>query len=217
MATPPENTSFDVGVSTFDTALDTASENASVYSELAKIALSEWGHIYIRPDTTDGETLYFDNFHARNGLAEETEFESTTWSDESIPFDAEVSNGKNTINSVKVYAYPRRRDTSTVILFTLSEPQLIASGQTITIKGSYVNPDGGSSANGFDMVDPVATTDYLANSSRDGTGTNRTANLDDPKRQRHREATTEYVLLPHKPLLPFPQKWIEKSYLRPER
>jgi hypothetical protein len=45
----------------------------------------------------------------------------------------------------------------------------------------------------------------------------RTANLDDPKRKRHREATTEYVLLPHKPLLPFPQKWIEKSYLRPER
>lgn len=45
----------------------------------------------------------------------------------------------------------------------------------------------------------------------------RTANLEDPKRKRHREATTEYVLLPHKPLLPFPTAWIEKSYLRPER
>jgi hypothetical protein len=45
----------------------------------------------------------------------------------------------------------------------------------------------------------------------------RTANLDDPKRRQHRERSTLFVLLPHKPLLPFPVKCIEKSYVRPER
>ena len=45
----------------------------------------------------------------------------------------------------------------------------------------------------------------------------RKARLDDPKRRRHREDTTEFVLIPHPPLLPFPKAWIEKSYLRPER
>jgi len=45
----------------------------------------------------------------------------------------------------------------------------------------------------------------------------RTANLDDPTRRQHRERSTLFVLLPHKPLLPFPVKCIEKSYLRPER
>lgn len=45
----------------------------------------------------------------------------------------------------------------------------------------------------------------------------RTANLADPKRRFHREGRTRFILLPHKPLLPFPQSVIEKSYLRPEK
>lgn len=45
----------------------------------------------------------------------------------------------------------------------------------------------------------------------------RKANLHDPGRKTYVENTTEYVLLPHKPILPFPQAWIEKSYDRPER
>jgi hypothetical protein len=45
----------------------------------------------------------------------------------------------------------------------------------------------------------------------------RTADLDNPDRKTYAEGTTEYVMLPHKPLLPLvPEQWIEASYSRPE-
>ncbi len=44
----------------------------------------------------------------------------------------------------------------------------------------------------------------------------RTANLEDPGRKTYTEGTTEYILLPHDPLLPVPQEWIESAYDRPE-
>lgn len=178
MSIPPENTSLDVGVETFTSALDTSNQDASVYSELTKLALSEWGYIYLRPDTTDGETLHFENRSRRNGLAAETIYNTDkTFSGESISFEAEVINGENALNSVKVYAYPRKLDTSTVTLYTLSEPIQIPSGKSFTLRGSYTNPSGGARCNGFDMVTPVATTDYLANTARDGSGTNKTADM----------------------------------------
>jgi hypothetical protein len=45
----------------------------------------------------------------------------------------------------------------------------------------------------------------------------RTADLDDPARKTYTEGTTQYVMLPHRPLLPVPRRWIEAGYNRPER
>lgn len=45
----------------------------------------------------------------------------------------------------------------------------------------------------------------------------RTADLDDPARKTYAEGTTEYIMLPHEPLMQVPQEWIESSYARPER
>lgn len=45
----------------------------------------------------------------------------------------------------------------------------------------------------------------------------RGARLDDPARRIHREGSTEFVLIPHPPLLKVPAAWIEKSYQRPEK
>lgn len=44
-----------------------------------------------------------------------------------------------------------------------------------------------------------------------------TADPDDPNRKVHQENTTTYVLLPGKPNIPVPQKWIEEAYVRLER
>jgi hypothetical protein len=44
----------------------------------------------------------------------------------------------------------------------------------------------------------------------------RTANLDDPGRKTYTEGMTEYIMLPHDPLLPVPREWIEGAYDRPE-
>lgn len=98
--------------------------------------------------------------------------------DDSV-LDYEIEDGENVLNRFTAYAVPRRVDTSAVILFKLDAPIPIASGQTITIRGTYANPDGGLpvNANPDDMISPVATTDYRGFANSDGTGTEITASL----------------------------------------
>ncbi len=98
--------------------------------------------------------------------------------DDSV-LDYEIEDGENVLNRFTAYAVPRRVDTSAVILFKLDAPIPIASGQTITVRGTYANPDGGLpvNANPDDMISPVATTDYRGFANSDGTGTEITASL----------------------------------------
>lgn len=91
--------------------------------------------------------------------------------------DYETEDGENIINRFTVYALPRRVDASPVILFQLDDPLEIASNQTLVIKGTYANPEGGLPVNAKNMITPVITTDYLVNTLSDGTGTNISANL----------------------------------------
>ena len=93
--------------------------------------------------------------------------------------DYEIEDGENVLNRFTAYAVPRRVDTSAQILFKLDAPIPIASGQTITIRGTYANPDGGLpiNANPDDMITPVVTTDYRGFANSDGTGTEFTASL----------------------------------------
>ena len=93
--------------------------------------------------------------------------------------DYEIEDGENVLNRFTAYAVPRRVDTSAQILFKLDAPIPIASGQTITIRGTYANPDGGLpiNANPDDMISPVVTTDYRAFANSNGTGTEFTASL----------------------------------------
>lgn len=93
--------------------------------------------------------------------------------------DYEIEDGTNILNRFTAYAIPRKIDTSAQVLFRLSAAIPIAAGQTITIRGTYANPDGGLpvNANPDDMINPVATTDYRAFVNSDGSGTEFTANL----------------------------------------
>lgn len=83
-----------------------------------------------------------------------------------------IEHGQGIANRVKVKIYPRRLDTSTVILYTLGSAREIGNGEEITFTANYVDPVGGSRVGGFDMISPVITTDYLLNTLEDGTGTN---------------------------------------------
>lgn len=94
--------------------------------------------------------------------------------------DMEVVYGKNLANQVKFVLYPRTLDAAPVVLSTLEEPIEILAGETLTeIRNQYRDPNSpDTEINGFDMVAPVATTDYLMFSNSDGlTGTDRTADL----------------------------------------
>ena len=82
------------------------------------------------------------------------------------------------VNHVYVTVYPKRYGTSTQVLYSIAEPELVEAGDTLNITVSYKDPDNNAaSIVGASMVTPVATTDYTANSASDGSGTNLTANM----------------------------------------
>jgi hypothetical protein len=93
--------------------------------------------------------------------------------------DLDVEYGANLINTMQFTAFPKEVDAAaTTILFKLSQPILLASGETQTLIAAYTDPSGGGrKVNGMDMVTPAATTDYLFNTLANGTGSNITANL----------------------------------------
>jgi len=68
MPITPLATSYDVGNSVFPTAFDTVTVRTKAYTELAKLAQSEPGYIYVKKDATNGETLVFEASDYRNGL-----------------------------------------------------------------------------------------------------------------------------------------------------
>jgi hypothetical protein len=90
-----------------------------------------------------------------------------------------VSYGKNLANRVKFVLYPRTVDGSAVVLSTLEEPIEILAAETLTeIRNQYKDPNNQDvEVNGYEMVAPVATTDYQMFQNEDGTGTDRTADL----------------------------------------
>jgi hypothetical protein len=91
----------------------------------------------------------------------------------------ERSHGENIINKVTVTAYPKRTDTKEQTLYSLGEVIRISSGETKTINVRYQNADTKESCNAITslMVDPVATTDYKMNTSKDGKGKDLTSSL----------------------------------------
>jgi hypothetical protein len=92
----------------------------------------------------------------------------------------DVSYGTNVVNLIQAKVYPRRIDSAaTSVLFSLSTPIALAAGETkANIRALYRDPTAqASKVNGKDMVNPVATTDYLMYANSDGTGSNLTANL----------------------------------------
>lgn len=215
MPIPPQATDFDTGINTFPTAFDTVTSKTKAVSEFSKVALSEIGHIYLKKDLPYGETLRFENAHARNGLIEPDVFyvpetgagcllleegggyllleeggtgrlelagataETLHLDNDSSVLAYEFEDGENVINRFTIYVVPRRIDSSPQILFQLDSPLKVSSGQTVVIRGTYANPEGGLpiNANPDDMINPVATTDYRAFINSDSTGTEFTGSL----------------------------------------
>lgn len=89
------------------------------------------------------------------------------------------THGENILNNITVTAYPKRVDTTEQILYSLGTPIKIASGEIQTINVKYQNKTTKEDCNAITslMIQPVATTDYLMNTRKDGTGTNITTDL----------------------------------------
>lgn len=199
----PQDTDFDEGEETFPTTFDTVTSATKAYDEFVKVALSELGWIYQLHD----ETLVFESSSSRHGwrtadpiplqtsdsglllkedgdqLLLETgdslvlnETETVTF-DGDIIMDFDAPYGEHMINRMTVYANPRRLSASAEILFQLDEEVVIGSGQTVVIKGTYADPNGGLPINAQDMITPVVTTDYTMFTATGGGGSNISASL----------------------------------------
>lgn len=171
MPIAPQATDFDTGVNTFPTSFDTIQMKTKAYSEMAKAAVSELGPVYLIKDPVYGETLVFKNAHARNGLRTP----DATFDNNMTILDSEY--GKNVINRFVNIALPKETDTNVQVLYSLGYPIRIGGHQTITVKGNFTDPIGGNPAVGANMINPVATTDYLVNTEVGGGGVNITADL----------------------------------------
>jgi hypothetical protein len=206
MPIQPAHTNFGQGENVFPAVFDSVTTETKAYSEMAKLAYSEMGYIYLRKNEW-GDTLVFENAHERSGLRVLTiapDLVSVTYlltddggyllkedggklilsaglalTVDNTMMDMDVSYGTNIINRMKIAAYPKRVDTSAQVLYTLETRVEIPPGDTVTFRGAYTDPAGGATnvnADPATMIAPVAVTDYSMFTERDGTGSDITAN-----------------------------------------
>jgi hypothetical protein len=95
----------------------------------------------------------------------------------STMYDADWVSGENAVNDVAVKIYPREYDSSPIVLFNLESPIYIGQTQTRTLNGKFYDPETEVEIPAFDVISPIAPTDYAFNASFFATGTNLTNNL----------------------------------------
>lgn len=163
------------GQEVYPYALDTArSDSSSVLTELQRLAKSEGGYIYLKGDEQQGGTLVIEGRISR-GRTFDNAINITQ--DQIIEMMVESARD-SVVTQAQTVIHPKRTDAAAVVLYTLRNAQEVASGATQLIIGNYKDPQQlAARVGGFDMVSPVATTDYTANSQEDGAGTDLTSNI----------------------------------------
>lgn len=166
----PEGTSIATGRETFAYAIDTARDDRQnpVLQEIARVVNSELGFFYVRGDGT----AVFEARSDRVGATDDATFDNNM-SGLSVSTSREAL-----ISRVQVITHPRTVDLTTKALYRLQSVPEIAPGATLDLVGGYTDPSNRASRiGGTSMIAPVATTDYLANSAANGSGTNLTASI----------------------------------------
>lgn len=166
----PEGTSIATGRDTFAYAVDTARDDRPnpVLQEIARVTLSELGYFYVRGDGT----AVFEARSDRVSTSDDATFDNNM-------AGLSVSTSRDALVSrVQVITHPRTVDLTTKVLYRLQSVTEIAPGATLDLVGGYTDPSNRASRiGGTSMIAPVATTDYLANSAANGSGTNLTASI----------------------------------------
>jgi hypothetical protein len=132
------------------------------------------------PTVVDATTVNDDEVFVAMGRYERPRRTSkATFTDELLE-QVRVEYGGQYYNDIKTVTYPRKVDaTATTVLFTLNRYVAIDAGATAKVTGRFIDPNQeAQQVSGIEMVDPVATTDYLFNTATDGSGSNITADLD---------------------------------------
>jgi len=121
-----------------------------------------------------GNCLLEDGYIGLRNEKENAEFDNCFLS-------AKIGYGEGIINKVETNSYPRRvDDAATTVLAELQEPfKIEAKKSKEDFRLSYRDPDGvAKSVVGIDMVTPESGVDYIANSAKDGSGSDLTDQLE---------------------------------------
>lgn len=169
---PPGGLRYGAGSDLYPIALDNVQdENARIMSELQKLALSEYGIVYVAAGTLvfEGRRVRTSGASVRFALHEDVEITAMG-----------VSHARDDVaNRVQVSVHPRRVDAdATTVLFSLGSAVLISRYTSLTINCAYRDPNQQARrVAGVEMAAPVATTDYRFTAAKDGSGANLTAAL----------------------------------------
>lgn len=179
LPTQPMNLEIDTGLDEYEYAFDDLGGDMPKATTVAQDVLqSERGYLYLRGDATEGETLRFENRQAR--AAAESVWTITP--EEYLPHDRSAitvpSDLAHIFNDVEVLTVPRSVDEVAVALVQLATPEEVNPGQIVQVFADYKDPlNEAEHVGGKDMIQPVATTDWTANESRDGLSSDLTASV----------------------------------------
>ena len=172
----PLNTSLGVGADTFSTALNAETdEKTFAITALQKCMQSGMDYLYVRGNSTDGETLVYEPADTR--LLNTTSKASLV--DTMSGFEVIRSTDK-VWNIVRATAYPDKYDVAAVVLWSSNSEISINAGQSTTVTARYRDPSGLSQRSSLypgSEVTPVADTDYKMSSVSNNGGNNLNANL----------------------------------------
>ena len=174
----PDTYNGDDRFDTYDTIFDRArDEKTAINGEMQKICQSERSYAY-----TAGGRFYLEPRGERDVKQNygRTADQTLVVADNDILMRMTVDHSADkVINSVLSRVYPRAVDASLVVLFNLDRAETIPPRSKRKFRAQYRDPDlVASRIAGFAEVVPVVTTDYLANSSEDGTGTNYSTSIE---------------------------------------
>lgn len=170
-AAQPTGVTYDDSLDTYPYALDNASNGAKALQLLSDVVVSMQGYAY----PLGNGLLKIENRQSRPMRSSAYAFVDADLDECDVPADT-----SGLYNLVRVTTHPRRVDaTAATVLFGLTTAQLVHAGETITIWGDYTDPSNTQQLiGGTAQVTPlVSGTDYAANSSASGGGSDLTANI----------------------------------------
>jgi hypothetical protein len=169
---PPYGIQSSAGSDIYPYAFDnTQDESSRVLGEFQKLALSEYGLIWVAAGKA-----YFEGRRRRAGGGS---IKLALDEDDNLLGISVSSDRDDVVNRAQVTIHPRRRDAAaTTVLFSMSSPLQVIRGTSVTLKCQYRDPDQlAQRVGGLDMVAPHAVTDYTFFENEDGTGADLTDQL----------------------------------------
>lgn len=173
-ALPDESQPFardlDAGVDSYPYAFDNIQDGSKAGALIKDVALSALGFVGV---TQNG--VFFYRTRQTRALGSSVFSIDDEMTEIKVP-----SSLDKTYNRVRVTVHPKTVDAAaTTVIYGITGPVFIAGGDTVTLWGEYRDP-----ANTLKLVGAtaqvtpiVATTDYLANSAADGSGSNLTGSV----------------------------------------